>query len=154
MKSSQKWRTSPTNQTYLLVYLVSMTFSSQLQQMKSEKWNLARNLNLGWLHTLEAKSVLEITFIRQYIITKRSGLMLAMNLPRLSMRSRLIVGKIFFMTQWRIQTTQIQTAQICRKSSKVWTVLLMPTLQTKTVSYMTDSHTTVTWQSQYHWHQI
>ena len=146
MKSSRKWRTSPINQTYLFVYLVSMTFSSQLQQMKSEKQNLARNLNFGWLHTLEAKSVLEISSIRQYIITDMSWLMLAMNLPRLSMRSRQIVGKIFFMTQWQIQTTQIQTAQICRKSSKIWTVLLMPTLQTKTVTWQTvtrqshDSH--------------
>ena len=33
---------------------------------------------------------------------------------------------------------QIQTVQICRKSSKAWTVLLMPTLQTKQCSTMVE----------------
>ena len=57
-----------------------------------------------------------------------SGLKLAVKLPRLSTRPRNRAEKIF-KTQ-----CQIQMAQICGKSSKVWTLLLMPTLQTKQCS--------------------
>ena len=114
------------NLTYLFVYLVSVTFSSQLQQLASENLNPARNLNLGWLHTCKPKFSLEIASVGQYIKIDRSGLMLVMKPPRLSTRSRQKVGKIFFKMLCRIQL-----AQACGKSFKVWTVLLMPTLLLK-----------------------
>ena len=54
--------------------------------------------------------------------------------PRLSTRPRQRAGKISFKTQcW------MQMAQICGKSSKVWMVLLMPTLQTKQRSQTDES---------------
>ena len=125
-KFSQKWTISLMNLTYLFVYLVSVTFSSLLQQLASENLNPARNLNLGWLHTCKPKFSLEIASVGQYIKLDRSGLMLVMKPPRLSTRSRKKVGKIFFKMLCRIQL-----AQACGKSFKVWTVLLMPTLLLK-----------------------
>ena len=108
------------------VHLVSMTFWSLLYQSTLGKQNLARNLNFRWLHMCKLKSVLKITSVGQSIKTNRSGSMLDMRLPRLSMRPRQKVGKISLKMQcW------IQMAQICGKSSKIWRVLLMPTLQTK-----------------------
>ena len=56
----------------------------------------------------------------------RSGLVLAVKLPRLPTRPRQRAWKISFRTQCPIQTTKI-----CGKSSKVWMLLLMLTLQMK-----------------------
>ena len=56
--------------------------------------------------------------------------MLVMKPPKLSARPRQKVGKIFFKTQ-----CQIQTAQIYGKSSKIWTVLLMPSPPNEAMSY-------------------
>ena len=65
MKLSQKWIISLTNQIYHSVYLVLMLFlsQSQLQQLTSEKQNLARNPNPGWLHMCDPKSIHEIASI-------------------------------------------------------------------------------------------
>ena len=114
------------NQTYLFVYLVSTIFLSLLQQSTLRNQNPARNPNLGWLHMCQPNSVLEIASVRLSTKSDKSGSRLVVKPLRLSTRPRQMAGKISFKTQcW------IQTAQIYEKSSKVWTVLLVPTHQTK-----------------------
>ena len=90
------------------------------------KQNRARDLNFGWLHTCERNSVHEIASMWQSTKTNRCRLVLDLKSPRLSSRPRQKVGKISFKTQY-----QIQKAQICGKSSKIWMVLLIPIYQTK-----------------------
>ena len=107
--------TFPTNQTYLLACLVSTIFSSLLQQSRLGKQNRARNLNFGWLHTCEPKSVLEIVSIRQSTKTDKNELILAVKLLSLSTRPRQKAGKIYFKMQCRIQTAQI--CQLTKRSN-------------------------------------
>ena len=91
-----------------------------------EKTKPSKNINLGWLHTCEPKSIPKIAYVRQSTKTDRIGVMLAVKPLRLSTRLRQKARKISFKTECPIQTNKI-----CGKSSKVWTVLLMPNHQTK-----------------------
>ena len=91
-----------------------------------EKTKPGKNMYLGWLHTCEPKSIPKIASVRQSTKTDRIGVMLAVKPLRLSTRLRQKAGKISFKTECPVQTNKI-----CGKSSKVWTVLLMPNHQTK-----------------------
>ena len=84
--SSQKCAISLMNLTYLFQSLTSVTSWSLQQQLTLENLNPARNLNLGWPHTCKPKSAHEIASVKQFITFARSGLMLVMELLRLSMR--------------------------------------------------------------------
>ena len=114
-KLSQKCAISLMNLTYLYESLASMTSSSLSQQLTLENLNLTRNQNLGWwLHACEPRSAREITSVKRSVKIARSGLMLVKKPPRLSLRSRQKVWKIFSKTQ--CPTPTIHT---CGKSFKV-----------------------------------
>ena len=125
-KLNQKCAISLMNLTYLYESLASMTSSSLSQQLMLENLNPTRNHNLGWLHACEPRSAREITSVKRSVKIARSGLMLVKKLPRLSLRSRQKVRKIFSKTQ--CPTPTIHT---CGKSFKVSMVLLMLTLLMK-----------------------